>query len=107
MPHPVYPADMIEAPAETKVVLDLYIAGMSNRSLRAVERVSRLCQRYLPGRFSLQIVDIYVQPDRAEAAQVIATPTLVRSRPTPLRQVVGDMSDEGRLLVALGVRGAA
>lgn len=89
--------------ASSRVVLQLYVAGTNPRSLGAVERVSRLCAQHLPGRYELDVIDIYLHPAMAEKGQVIAAPTLVRSHPTPVRQVVGDMTDERRLLRALGV----
>jgi circadian clock protein KaiB len=94
----------LAAPQDTQFVLCLYVAGSSQRSLAAVERVSRLCAEHLPGRYELQVIDIYQHPAMAEAGQVIAAPTLVRSLPQPLRRVVGDMADEGRVLLALGIR---
>jgi circadian clock protein KaiB len=89
------------------VVLQLYVAGTNPRSLRAVERVSRLCQEHLLGHYQLEVIDIYLQPERAQEGQVIAAPTLVRSAPTPLRQIVGDMSDDRSLRRALQIPEAA
>jgi circadian clock protein KaiB len=89
------------------VVLHLYVAGTNPRSLRAVERVSRLCRDHLAGRYELEVIDIYEHPALAQERQVIAAPTLVRSLPAPLRHVVGDMADETRLLRAMGVSEAA
>ena len=93
--------------SESEFAFVLYVAGTNARSLRAVESVSRLCHQHLEGRYDLRVVDIYQHPELAEAGQVIAAPTLVRSRPMPVRHVVGDMSEEAPLLRALGVRGAA
>lgn len=105
-PTPDY-ARAAAARGDGRVVLCLYVAGTNPRSLGAVERVSRLCERHLPGRYDLDVIDIYQNPAMAELGQVVAAPTLVRSLPTPLRQVVGDMTDETRLLRALGVAAAA
>lgn len=88
-------------------VLQLYVAGSTTRSLRAVENVQRMCEQYLEGRYELSVIDIYRLPGLAEAEQVIAAPTLVKQLPEPLRRVVGDMADESRVLVALGVRKSA
>jgi circadian clock protein KaiB len=85
-------------------VLRLFVAGSGERSMKAVERVKRVCEEHLAGRYSLEIVDIYQQPDMAERGDVVAAPTLVKSAPEPLRRVIGDMADEGRILIALGVR---
>lgn len=89
---------------ETHFVLHLYVAGTNPRSLLAVERVTRLCEAHLAGRYELEVVDIYQHPALAEEDQVIAAPTLVRSLPAPLRRLVGDMSDEGQVLLAIGIR---
>jgi len=93
----------LEDRPETRYHLRLYVAGSSGGSLRAVERVSRLCREHLPGRYVLEVVDLYQEPGAAEEGQVIAAPTLVRSLPPPLRRLVGDMADEGRVLLAIGV----
>jgi circadian clock protein KaiB len=87
-------------------ILHLYVAGSTPRSVRAVERVSRLCREHLHGRYVLQVIDIYQDPMMAQEGQIVATPTLVRSLPEPLRHVVGDMADEERLLMAIAVRTA-
>lgn len=84
-------------------VLRLYVAGASTRSLGAVQRITTLCEQHLAGRYDLEVIDIYQQPGLAEAGDVVAAPTLVKLLPEPLRRVIGSMSDEGRVLVALGV----
>jgi circadian clock protein KaiB len=86
-----------------RYVLRLYVAGSGERSLRAVSRIKLLCEEHLPGRYELQVIDIYQQPDMAQTGDVIAAPTLVKQMPPPLRRVVGDMADSGRVLIALGV----
>jgi len=105
-PRPTEPTqgqDVVEGP---EYVLHLYVAGSTPRSVRAVERVSRLCREHLDGRYVLQVIDIYQDPSLAQEEQIVATPTLVRSLPAPLRHVIGDMADEGRLLMAISVRAA-
>ncbi len=84
--------------------MTLYVAGMRPQSQRAIENIRRLCDEHLAGRCELRIVDIYQQPAAAQSAQVIAAPTLMKQLPPPLRQVIGDMSDDGRVLVALGIK---
>ena len=86
-----------------RYILTLYVAGLRPRSQRAIENIRRLCEEHLPGRYELQIIDIYQQPALAQGAQIVAAPTLVKKLPLPLRQIIGDMSDDGRLLVALGI----
>ena len=85
-------------------VLHLYVAGTNIRSLNAVERIKQLCEQYLAGHYELQVIDIYQHPAMAEAGQVVAAPTLVRSLPEPIRRLVGDMADEGRVMLAMGIR---
>ena len=87
-----------------KYVLQLYAAGLTPQSRRAIENLKAICDTHLPGRYELTIVDIYQQPDRAHEEQVIAAPTLVKTAPLPLRRLIGDLSDTGRVLLALGLR---
>ncbi|MDP9012351.1 MAG: circadian clock KaiB family protein [Pseudomonadota bacterium] len=88
-------------------VLKLYISGMTPRSRRAIDNLQKLCAEHLMGGYDLEIVDIYQQPGLAKGAQIIAAPTLVKTLPLPLRRVIGDLSDPGRILLVLGVMPAA
>lgn len=101
-------ADALERAAadqsSVKYVLTLYVTGLRPRSQRAISNIRHLCEEYLAGRYELQIIDIYQQPALAQDAQIVAAPTLVKRLPPPLRQIIGDMSDDGRVLVALGVK---
>jgi len=69
----------------------LYVAGSGARSLRTIDSVKRACEKHVPGRYHLSIVDIYLQPEAATEAQIIAVPTLVRQRPAPVRMYVGEI----------------
>jgi circadian clock protein KaiB len=82
-------------------VLRLYVTGKTPSSVRAIAGVREICERYLPGRYNLQVIDIYQQPALAEADQIIVAPTLVKKSPGPLRKVIGDLSDRGRILLGL------
>ena len=84
-------------------VLELYITGATPNSTRAVRNIKALCEEFLAGRYELQIIDIYQQPERAQLEQLIAAPTLVKRRPGLVRRLVGDLSDRRRVLVALGL----
>ena len=75
----------------------LYVAGSSQRSLRAVKRIKEICEKELPGLYTLEIIDLYQQPARAIADQIVAAPTLVRRLPEPIR-LVGDLSDEEKVI---------
>ena len=81
--------------APTKAwVLRLYVAGMTPTSARAIERVHALCDERLAGIYDLEVIDIYQLPALAKGHQIVATPTLIRLLPAPLRRYIGDLSDE-------------
>jgi len=101
---PPWPLDPQPAQGDDVFVFSLFIAGMSPRSRRAVDNMTKLCDRYLAGRFELQIVDIYQQPELAQEEQLVAAPTLIKKLPLPLRRFIGDLSDTDRVLVRLGIR---
>jgi circadian clock protein KaiB len=84
-------------------VLKLYVSGMTPRSRRAIDNLQKLCKDHLLDGYDLEIIDIYQQPGLAKGAQIVAAPTLVKTLPLPLRRVIGDLSDPGRILLVLGV----
>jgi circadian clock protein KaiB len=84
-------------------VLKLYVSGMTPRSRRAIDNLQKLCKEHLLDGYDLEIIDIYQQPSLAKGAQIVAAPTLVKALPLPLRRVIGDLSDPGRILLVLGV----
>jgi circadian clock protein KaiB len=84
-----------------RYILRLYVAGMTSRSARAVENVRAFCEKHLEGRYDLQVIDVYQQPALAKSEQLIAAPTLIKKLPLPLRRLIGDMSNEDRVLVGL------
>lgn len=94
---------LLQQPGDGTYVLQLYAAGITAQSIRAIENLKAICDRYLDGQYELTIVDLYQEPERAQDAQVIASPTLVKSLPLPSRRVIGDLSDTLRVLRALGV----
>jgi len=87
-----------------KYVLRLYVTGMTPKSTRAVTNVQTLCEQYLKGCYELEVVDIYQQPKLAKGEQIIATPTLIKKLPLPLRKLIGDMSDTERFLVGIDLK---
>jgi circadian clock protein KaiB len=87
-----------------KFILTLFVAGITPRSLRAIENAKELCDKYLKGRCELEIIDVYQQPGLARDAQVIAAPTLVKSLPPPIQRFIGDLSDPEPILVRLAVK---
>lgn len=84
-------------------VLRLYVAGMTPTSARAVERVHAICDEHLAGRYDLEVIDIYQLPSLARGHQIVATPTLIRTLPAPLRRYIGDLSDDN-LVFGLDLR---
>ena len=84
-------------------VLRLYVTGMTPRSTRAIHAVPTLCDEFLRGRYALEIIDVYQQPSRIRDEQIVATPTLIRHGPTPMRRLIGDMTNRARLLQGLGL----
>jgi circadian clock protein KaiB len=91
------------AAAPERYDLCLYITGMTPRSVRAIENVRTLCKEHLAGRHTLRIFDLYQQPSLAREEQLIAAPTLVKRTPLPQRRLVGDLSDQERVLASLGL----
>jgi circadian clock protein KaiB len=83
--------------------LELYIAGQSRNSLAAVSNLRRLCEHELRGKYDLRVVDILEHPQAAEAANILATPTLIKRAPPPLRRIVGDLSLTSVVLAGLDI----
>jgi len=82
-------------------MLRLFVAGTTAHSLRAIENLRRICDTHLAERVDLEIVDIYQHPELAGRHQVVAAPTLVKLLPPPLRRIIGDLSEEQRVLRSL------
>lgn len=90
--------------AKSELQLRLYIAGNTSRSAAALQNLKRLCETHFAGRYSIEIVDLLVNPKLAAGDQILAVPTLVRKFPVPMRKIIGDLSNEERVLVGLDVR---
>jgi circadian clock protein KaiB len=86
-------------------ILKLYVAGQSPKSVNAIANIKKLCELNLKGRYVLEVIDLYQQPQLAQDEQIIAVPTLIRRLPSPLRRIIGDMSNTERVLVGLDIRG--
>lgn len=84
-------------------VLRLYVTGMTPRSSRAISTIKAICEEHLQGRYNLEVIDIYQQPTLAKDEQIVATPTLVKKLPVPLRRFIGDLSDRERILFGLNL----
>jgi circadian clock protein KaiB len=84
--------------------LRLYVAGQTNRCVTAFANLKRLCEEHLEGKYRIEVIDLLENPQLAEGDQILAIPTLVRRLPTPLRKVIGDLSNTERVLVGLDLR---
>jgi circadian clock protein KaiB len=83
--------------------MTLFVSGASLVSSRAVRRLRNLCDQHLPSGYDLEIVDIYQQPEMAASRGILAVPTLIKDLPLPVRVLIGDFTDEARVLAALGL----
>lgn len=90
--------------AKAKYLLRLYVTGTTGKSMRAIQNVRRICEEHLEGLYDLEVVDIHKNLPLARGDQIIAAPTLIKRLPEPLRRLIGDMSDEQRVLVGLDLR---
>ena len=84
--------------------LRLYVAGQTAKSTAAFENLKRVCETHLAGRYTIEVVDLLVNPRLAAGDQILAVPTLVRKFPEPIRKIIGDLSNEERVLVGLDVQ---
>jgi circadian clock protein KaiB len=91
-------------PDRSKYDLRLYVTGMTPKSTQAIANVQKICEKYLAGTYELTVIDIYQQPQLAKGEQIIATPTLIKKLPLPLRKLIGDMSDTQRFLVGIDLK---
>ena len=81
----------------------LYIAGQTTRSQRAVANLRRICQDALAGQYYLRIIDVLEEPELAERQKILATPTLIKEAPLPVRSLIGDLSDQAKVLAGLEI----
>lgn len=84
--------------------LRLYVAGQTPNSLKAFANLKRVCEEHLAGHYEIEVVDLLKSPRLAAGDEIVAIPTLVRKLPTPVRRIIGDLSDTDRVLVGLQVR---
>ncbi len=89
---------------KSQYVLRLYVSGMSPNSSRAIENIRKICAEHMEKPYQLEIIDIYQQPLLAKEGQIVATPTLVKELPLPLRKFIGDMSQTDRILLGLDLK---
>ena len=87
-----------------KYVLRLYVAGTTSRSALAIANLMKICEEHLKGRYDLQVIDLYQQPELAKGDQIIAVPTLIKKLPPPLQKIIGDLSNSERVLIGLDLK---
>jgi circadian clock protein KaiB len=85
-------------------LLRLYVTGTTPGSTRAIQQVRRVCDKHLNGRYDLEVIDIYQLPSLARNDQIIATPTLIKVLPAPLRRLIGDLSNVSSVLFGMDIR---
>lgn len=98
--------DATEPPTSEEEFWDLrlYVAGQTPKSIAAVANLKRLCEEHLAGRYRVEVIDLVKNPQLARGDQILAIPTLVRRLPEPMRKIIGDLSNQERVLVGLDVR---
>lgn len=93
----------LEFIVKEKILLQLYIAGMSANSVRAIQNIKQLCNQYLSDQFELEIIDIYKNPSVAEEQKIVFSPSLIRQLPLPKKIFIGDLSDTKNVILGLGI----
>ena len=81
--------------------LRLFVSGSTPRSTRAIQNIRAICEEKLQGRYDLEVIDIYQHPELVKPEEIVVTPTLVKKLPVPVRRIIGDLSDQERVLVGL------
>ena len=84
--------------------LRLYVAGKTPKSATALANLQKYCETHLKGQYKIEVVDLLIHPQLAEGDQILAIPTLVRKVPEPIRKIIGDLSNEEKVLVGLNIR---
>jgi circadian clock protein KaiB len=87
--------------------LRLYVAGQTRKSLAAFDNLKRICEVHLEGKYRIEVIDLLKNPTLARGDQILALPTLVRKLPTPIKKIIGDLSNTEKVLVGLDVRPVA
>jgi circadian clock protein KaiB len=84
---------MAKSPSLPEYDLSLYVSGATPRSHRAIKNIKDICEQYLPGRYKLQVIDIFQNPSETAEHNIVAAPTLIKEAPLPVRRFIGDLSD--------------
>ena len=96
------PGDTVATPDAFQ--LRLYVAGQTAKSLAAIANLKRICETHLAGQYAIEVIDLTQTPHLAASDQILAIPTLVRRLPQPIKKIIGDLSNEQRVLVGLDIR---
>lgn len=96
-----------QVPESSLWQLRLYVAGQTPKSANSLAVIAKLCETHLPGRYQIEVIDLLKHPKLAAADQILAIPTLVRKVPPPEKKIIGDFSNELRVLVGLDLRPAS
>jgi circadian clock protein KaiB len=89
---------------EQKYELRLYIAGKTPKSTTALANLKKYCEEHMKGEYSIEVIDLLIHPQLAEGDQILAIPTLVKKVPEPVRKIIGDLSNQEKVLVGLDIR---
>jgi len=89
--------------SDNKLVLQLYVTGMSPRSMEAIENINKICSEFLEDSFQLEIIDLYKHPEVASEQQIIFSPSLIKRHPLPRKTLVGTFSDSQKVIRGLGI----
>lgn len=87
-----------------KWILRLYIAGQTPKCIKAFSNLKKICEEQLEGKYSIEVIDLIVNPKLSREHQILAIPTLVRKLPVPVRKIIGDLSDTEKVLVGLDIK---
>lgn len=95
----------VAAPPESEICdLRLYVAGQTPKSVTALSNLKKLCEEHLAGKYRIEVIDLVEHPQLARGDQILAIPTLVRRLPSPMRKIIGDLSNTEKVLVGLDLR---
>jgi circadian clock protein KaiB len=86
-----------------KFVLQLYVSGMSQKSMEAIENIKRLCDEHLKDAFELEVIDIYKNPEVAQEQHIVFSPSLIKLLPLPRKVLIGNLSDSDKVIKGLGI----
>lgn len=98
------PANKSETKGKAEYQLRLYVAGYTPKARAALQNLNKICETHLAGRYKIEVIDLLVNPKLAAGDQILAVPTLVRQLPEPIKKIIGDLSNEERVLVGLDLQ---